>query len=153
MAPCIRRSAKEVLGVSRGGGGRRSRTWWWNEEVRVKVKERQKAYAVLSSCTSEEEKGVREALYRDAKKVAKKTVAVAKNNAYERLYQKLESKEGEKDVFKSTRAGEKKSRDLGCVRCIKGGDGRVLVEETEIRESWRSYFLGYLIARVSLPGL
>jgi len=27
------------------------------------------------------------------------------------------------------------------------------VEETEIRESWRSYFLGYLIARVSLPGL
>ena len=35
---------------------------------------------------------------------------------------------------------KKKSRDLGCVRCIKGEDGRVLVEETKIRERWRSYF-------------
>ena len=86
MAQCIRRSAKEVLGVSREGGGRRSGTWWSNEEVRQKVKEKQKAYAALSSCTSEEEQGVREATYKDAKKVAKKAVTVAKNNTYERLY-------------------------------------------------------------------
>ena len=82
MAQCIRRSAKEVLGVSREGGGRRSGTWWWNKEVREKVKEKQKAYTALSNCTSEKEKGVREAMYKDAKKV----VAVAKNNTYERLY-------------------------------------------------------------------
>jgi len=50
------------------------------------------------------------------------------------------TKEGEKDVFKLARAREKKSRDLGCVRCIKGGDARVLVEETEIRQRWQSYF-------------
>jgi len=43
-------------------------------------------------------------------------------------------------VFKLARASEKKSRDLGCVRCIKGEDGNVLVEEAEIRERWRSYF-------------
>jgi len=43
MAQCIRRSAREVLGVFRGGGGRKSGTWWWNEEVREKVKEKQKA--------------------------------------------------------------------------------------------------------------
>ena len=54
-----------------------------DEEVREKVKEKQKAYAALSSCTSEEEKGVREALYKDAKKLAKKAAAVAKNKAYE----------------------------------------------------------------------
>jgi len=86
MAQYIRRSAREVLGVSRGGGGRRSGSWWWNEKVREKVHEKQKAYAALSSCTSEEEKGVREALYKDAKKLAKKAVAVATNNAYDRLY-------------------------------------------------------------------
>jgi len=39
-------------------------------------------------------------------------------------------------VFKLVRAREKRSRDLGCVRCIKGGDGRVLVDEIEIRERW-----------------
>jgi len=37
MAKCIRRSAEEVLGVSRGGGGRQSGAWWWNEEVKEKV--------------------------------------------------------------------------------------------------------------------
>jgi len=140
MAQCIHRSAEEVLGVSRGGGGGKSGAWWWNEEVRQKVKEKQKPYPNLSSCTSEEEKGVVEATYKVAKKLAKKAVAIAKNNAYERLYQRLETNEGEKDVFRLTRAGEKKARDLGCVRCIKDEDGKVLVEETEIKETWRSYF-------------
>ena len=56
MAQCIRRSAKEVLGVSRGGGGIRSGSWWWNEEVREKFKEKQKAYAAFRSCTSRKKK-------------------------------------------------------------------------------------------------
>jgi len=38
------------------------------------------------------------------------------------------------------KAREKKTRGLGCVRCIKVRDGKVLVEETEIKERWRSYF-------------
>ena len=140
VAQCIRRSAREVLGVSKGGGGRKSGAWWWSEEVREKVREKQRAYAALNSCTTEEEKRVKEALYKDAKKLAKKAVVTAKSHAYERLYQRLETKEGEKDVFKLARAREKKSRDLGCVRCIKGEDGKVLVEEVEIKERWRSYF-------------
>ena len=37
-------------------------------------------------------------------------------------------------MLKLARAREKKTRDLACVRCIKGEDGKVLVEETEIRE-------------------
>ena len=135
-----KRQAKEVLGVSRGGGGRRSGAWWWNEDVREKIKEKQKAYAAFSCCTSEEEKGAREVAYKVAKKLAKKAVAIAKNDAYKRVYQKLETKEGEKDVFKLAKAREKKTRDLGCVRCIKGEDGKVLVEELEIKERWRSYF-------------
>jgi len=69
--------------------------WWWNEEVRETVKEKQKAYAALSNCTSEEEKGVREIVCKVAKKLAKKVVAIAKNDAYERLYRKLETREGE----------------------------------------------------------
>jgi len=42
--------------------------------------------------------------YRIAKEEAKNTVAVPKNNAYERLYQRLNSKEGENEVFKPARA-------------------------------------------------
>jgi len=54
--------------------------------VRETVKEKQKAHTALSSCTSEEEKGVWEATYKAANKLAKKAVAITKNNAYERLY-------------------------------------------------------------------
>ena len=43
-------------------------------------------------------------------------------------------------MFKLARTREKNTRDLGCVRRIKSEDGKVLVEETEIRERWRSYF-------------
>ena len=38
--------------------------------------------------------------YKITKEEAKKAVAVAKNNAYERLYERPNSKEGENEVFK-----------------------------------------------------
>jgi len=78
-------------------------------------------------------------MYKDVKKLAKKAVTLAKSYAYERLYQRLETKKGEKDVFKLARARGKKTRELGCIRCIKGQDGMVLVVEAEIRARWRSY--------------
>ena len=75
MANCIRRSAKEVLGFSRGGGGR-SGAWWWSEEVREKVTEKQKAYAALSNCTSEEEKGERERLHTRLQKSSRRRLSL-----------------------------------------------------------------------------
>ena len=73
--------------------------------MKEKVKEKQKAYATLSNCTLEEEKEVKQAMCKAAKKLAKKAIIVAKNNAYERLYHKLETKEGEK-------------------RCVQVGEGQ-----------------------------
>ena len=40
MAGCIRRSAREVLGVFREGSRRMDGAWWWSEEVKGKVKEK-----------------------------------------------------------------------------------------------------------------
>jgi len=53
--------------------------------------------------------------------------------AYDRLYQKLETKEGEKEVFKPTRARERRTIDLGIVRCIKDENDRVLCKDAEIK--------------------
>ena len=74
------------------------------------------------------------------KKVPKKVVAVAKNNAYERLYQRLETEEDKKEVFKLARARERRTRDMSKVRCFKNGKGKVLVEEEEIKGRWQSCF-------------
>jgi len=102
--------------------------------VKEKVKEKQKAYATLMDSKTNEEKEVYKMKYKDAKKLAKKAVTLSKNNAFERLCQKLETKEGEKGVFKLARAREKRTRDLGNIGCVKGDDCKVLVVETKITE-------------------
>ena len=140
MADCIRRSAREVLGVSREGSGRMKRAWWWSEEVREKVKLKQEKFKALIKSRTEEEVEFTKVQYKNAKNEAKKAVAVAKNNAYERLFHRLSAKGGENEVFKLARARERRSRDLSGVRCIKDEDGRVLVEDTKVQESWQGYF-------------
>jgi len=92
MAECIWRWAKKVLGVSREGSGRMKGAWWWSEEVKGTVKAKQEKYKALIDSRTEEEKEVHRVQYRIAKKEAKRAVAVAKNNAYEKLYQRLNSK-------------------------------------------------------------
>ena len=64
--------------------------------------------------------------------------------AYDRLYQKLETKEGEKKVFKLTRARVRGTTNLGVVRCIKDENGKVLYEDAEIKQRWQMYFFKLL---------
>ena len=56
---------------------------------------------------TDKEKEANKVQYRMAKRESKKAVVIAKNNAYEGLYQKLNSKEGENEVFKLTRVRER----------------------------------------------
>jgi len=86
MAECIRRSAREVLGVTRKGSARMKGAWWWSEEVKGKVEAKQEQFKALMESRTEEEVEARKGQYRIAKKEAKRAVTVAKNNAYERLY-------------------------------------------------------------------
>ena len=78
--------------------------------------------------------------YKAAEKVAKNAIAVAKSLAYDKLYHRLVTKEGEKEVFKLARARDRSTRDLGVVRCIKDENSKVLFEDAKIKERWRRYF-------------
>jgi len=55
MTNCIRRSAREVLGVSREGAGRMQGAWWWSEEVKGKVKVKQEKFKTLMERRTEDE--------------------------------------------------------------------------------------------------
>ena len=114
--------------------------WWWSEEVKGKVKAKQEKYEALVSSRTDEEQEVNRVQYGIAKKEAKKAVAVAKNNAYERLYQRLNSKEGENEVFKLARVRKRQTRDLSSVSCIKDVDGKFLVKDNKVQERQQSYF-------------
>ena len=54
------------------------------------------------------------------------------------MYEKLDTKEVEKDIYRIARIRERKTRDLCTVRCVK--DEKVLVRDEEIKERWREYF-------------
>ncbi|KAM1231943.1 hypothetical protein ACFX2G_042792 [Malus domestica] len=136
MASCIRKVAKEVFGQSKGFAPHQKESWWWNEEVQTKVKAKKECCKALYKDRTDEN-GER---YRKAKQEAKKAVREAKLAAYDDMYKRLDTKEGELDIYKLARAREKKTMDLNQVRCIKDEDGKVLATENAVKDRWRGYF-------------
>ena len=56
------------------------------------------------------------------------------HEAFENFYRRLDTKKGERDIYKIAKARERKTRDLTQIRCIKDESNRVLVHDGEIKE-------------------
>ncbi|GJN26930.1 hypothetical protein PR202_gb14897 [Eleusine coracana subsp. coracana] len=132
--------ASEVFGVSRGGKQEAKDTWWWNDEVQRAIKEKKECFKRLhldKSATNIEG-------YKIAKRAAKRAVSVAKGQTYDNLYQRLSTKEGEKDIYRMARIREQKTRDINQIKCIKDG-------ETEIEEALKRMKSGKAMGHDSIP--
>ncbi|XP_021974852.1 uncharacterized protein LOC110869960 [Helianthus annuus] len=102
----------------------------------------------LLSCSNDEDRVRLRDKYKTAKREAKMAVTQAKNTTYKMMYESLETKEGEHHMFKIAKARERRRQDLGVVKFIKGDDGRVLVNELDIRLRWQNYFHNLFNGRI-----
>jgi hypothetical protein len=69
--------------------------------------------------------------YMIAKKSAKRAVSRARGQAYDDLYQRLDTKQGEKDIYRMAKNRERKTRDVNQVKCIKDEANQLLVKNEE----------------------
>ncbi|XP_071674469.1 uncharacterized protein [Lolium perenne] len=136
MTTCLRKVVVEEFGVTKGSRREAKDTWWWNDEVQKVIREKKDCFRCLyldrSAANMEK--------YKMDKKAAKRAVSEARGRAYEDLYQRLNTKEGERDIYKMAKFRERKTRDVNEVKCIKDGEDQLLVKDDAIKRRWREYF-------------
>ncbi|VDO72737.1 unnamed protein product [Heligmosomoides polygyrus] len=126
----ILRCAKETLRETMGGTRGDKSAWFWNEEVQAAVKRKKKAYKLWKKTRAPEHL----TSYRKLKRLAKTTVAKAKNAEMDALYEKLDGPEEEKFAIRLAKARHRASLDIRVVKTVKSADGRVLWKPVEVRE-------------------
>jgi hypothetical protein len=78
--------------------------------------------------------------YKVANKTIKRAVSEARCQMYDRLYQRLGTKECENDIYRMTKSRERKTSDIIQVKYIKDATVRLLHKDEDIKNRWREYF-------------
>ena len=135
-AEMLRKTAKTVLGVTFGKQKVDRETWWWNEEVQESIKEKKEAKKTWDKIRDKNTKKI----YKEKKSKAKKAVAMAKGRAHDDLYAKLETKEGEKELYRLARQRDRAGKDVQHVKVIKDKNANVMVNSEAVLKRWKEYF-------------
>ncbi|KAK3527103.1 hypothetical protein QTP86_010822 [Hemibagrus guttatus] len=135
-AEVIRETGRKVLGVSSGRRKEDKETWWWNEEVQDSIQRKRLAKKKWDMDRTEENRQE----YKELQCRVKRKVSKAKQKAYDELYTRLDTREGEKDLYRLARQRDRDGKDVQQVRVIKDRDGRVLTSEESVQRRWKEYF-------------
>ncbi|KAK3575645.1 hypothetical protein QTP86_031602, partial [Hemibagrus guttatus] len=135
-AEVIRETGRKVLGVSTGRRKEDKETWWWNEEVQDSIQRKRLAKKKWDMDRTEENRQE----YKELQRRVKKEVSKAKQKAYDELYTRLDTIEGQKDLYRLARQRDRDGKDVQQVRVIKDRDGRVLTSEESVQRRWKEYF-------------
>ncbi|KAK3545315.1 hypothetical protein QTP70_003668 [Hemibagrus guttatus] len=135
-AEVIRETGRKVLGVSSGRRKEDKETWWWNEEVQDSIQRKRLAKKKWDMDRTEENRQE----YKELQRRVKREVSKAKQKAYDEVYTRLDTREGEKDLYRLARQRDRDGKDVQQVRVIKDRDGRVLSSEESVQRRWKEYF-------------
>ena len=129
-AELLRKTAREVLGVTTGQRTEDKETWWWNESVQECVKKKREAKKNWDRLQNEASKK----WYEEMREATKREVARAKEHAYEELYDKLETEVGQKELYRLAKQRERAGKDVQLVKVIKDENGVLLSSEEDVRQ-------------------
>ena len=132
-AEMLRKTAETVLGMTFGKRKGDRETWWWNEKVQEITKGKKEAKKTWDKIRNENTKKI----YKEKKSKAKKAVAMAKGLAYDNLYARLETKEGEKELYRLAWQRDRAGKDLQHLRVIKDENGNVMVNSETVLKRWK----------------
>ncbi|KAK3558371.1 hypothetical protein QTP86_017592, partial [Hemibagrus guttatus] len=135
-AEVIRETGRKSLGVSSGRRKEDKETWWWNEEVQDSIQRKRLAKKKWDMDRTEENRQE----YMELQRSVKREVSKAKQKAYDDLYTRLDTREGEKDLYRLARQRDRDGKDVQQVRVIKDREGRVLTSEESVQRRWKEYF-------------
>ena len=139
-AKVVRDTARKVLGVSSKQRKEDKETWWWDEEVQESIRKKRLAKKRWDIQRDEESKQD----YKEMRREAKKEVAKAKSKAYDELYEGLDTKEGEKTLYRLARQRHQAGKDVQQVRMMKDKDGNVMTDEESVLRMWKEYYMGLM---------
>ena len=139
-ANIVRDTARKVLGVSSKQRKEDKETWWWDEEVQESIRKKRLAKNRCDIQRDEESKQE----YKEMRREAKKEVAKAKSKAYDELYEELDTKEGEKILYRLARQRHQAGKDVQQVRMMKDKDGNVMTDEESVLRIWKEYYMGLM---------
>ena len=65
---------------------------------------------------------------------------MAKGRAYDNLYARLKTKEGEKELYRLARQRDRAGKDVEHMRVIKDENGNVMINSEVVLKRWKKYF-------------
>ena len=109
-----RKTTETVLRVTFGKRKGDRKTWWWNEEVQESIKEKKEAKKAWDKIRDKNTKKI----YKEKKSKTKKAVTMAKGRTYGDFYSRLETKKGEKELYRLARQRDRAGKVVQHVRVI-----------------------------------
>ena len=118
-------------------------TWWWNDECAKVVEEKKKLFEVIKKSevgVDRSKAQMDKKAYEQIKRKAKNVIGQAKQSECTKCCESLEAKHGKGEVFKAVKQMVKRNKDVTGAGCIKNAREKVVMDEAELREVWRSHY-------------
>ncbi|XP_046967576.1 uncharacterized protein LOC124535410 [Vanessa cardui] len=127
--------AKNVLGISKGPPRNAKDSKWWNSATKENVAEKKRRFKIWQETGLDQDKE----LYKEAKKNARRTVAIEKDKADVNLYRRLELAT-DTEIYKIAKQRHQNSKDIITTKYIKDEKGVLLTDDKDICRRWYHYY-------------